>query len=130
MQGQMWRSTRPPIGIQFQGKRPSGPALSSSGRFGIYTIAKDVVSLDDYITDADPHAKSKAFVVRVAVCKFANAVLEMQGGSNRLGITLRVPINHIGRPHSAADHLPIHAFTYSTAVVSGLPTGAFGLFCD
>jgi len=38
--------------------------------------------------------------------------------------------NHIGRAHSAADHLPIYAFTYSTAVVSGLPRGAFGLFCD
>jgi hypothetical protein len=46
-----------------------------------------------------------------------------------LGITLRVPITISAAP-SAADHLPIHAFTYSTAVVSGLPSGAFGLFCD
>jgi hypothetical protein len=51
-------------------------------RRDIDAISKDVVRLDDHVTDIDADAESNARLFRLADCKFLYAGLELHGSSN------------------------------------------------
>jgi hypothetical protein len=52
-------------------------------RCNVYTVAKNIMRLDDYVADIDTHAESDARVFRLADCKLLDTGLELRSSSNR-----------------------------------------------
>jgi hypothetical protein len=52
-------------------------------RRNIYAVAKDVMRLDNYVADIDPHTESNAPIFHIVYRKVVDAGLELHSRSNR-----------------------------------------------
>jgi hypothetical protein len=59
-------------------------------RCDVNAVPKNVMLLDDYVTDIDAHVESNALVFRVACFKFVDAILELHSSPNRLDRTRKL----------------------------------------
>jgi hypothetical protein len=92
-------------------------------RRNIYAVAKDVMRLDDYITDIDAHPERNAAVFQVADWKFMNVVLELQGSPNRFDRARKL------RQEAIPGVFDDAAAVFGDCWVDGSVKSAFSLAC-
>ena len=68
----------------------SGICNALEPRRDIYAVPKDVMRLDNYVTDINAHTESNALVFHVIDGKFVDAGLELYSGPNRLDRTWKL----------------------------------------
>src|SRR5450432_3849516 len=56
----------------------------------IHAVPKNVMRFNNYVANIDAHTEKDALVFRVADCKFVDAVLELQRGSDRFDSTRKL----------------------------------------
>jgi hypothetical protein len=69
---------------------PSGSASPSSRRRHIYAIAKNVVTIDDYIANIDADSELDAFLRRDIGVAFNHAALNVDGATHRVDDTSKL----------------------------------------